>query len=255
MDPVAIRVGGITLLMSRGEAAAMAAQLAEVGITAEPAVDDNVMVIGDDHPMWKLHSGGDSHNGPDWGPGDEQLAQGQYRLPPLTAVFHDVLVDHPGQLLSVEDLRRITNDALSSRHVIAGALSGYSQWCTRLNRRFPFYWWEGRDGESSRYAMQARVAALFRASRLGILGQDAAGTSAESGGAGEFWVYENWTAQGHRATLHRSDCAFCNHGAGVHGGGQTRNGKWHGPFGIHEDAVAAAESSGAEVRDCARCHL
>jgi hypothetical protein len=249
---VEIRVGGISLTMSRDEAATVAAQLAEVGITAETSMASSMMIIADDHPMWSLHSGGGRHDGPDWGPGDEQLAEGQYRLPPLTTVFHRALVDHPGRLLSVEDLGRITRGALSSRHVIAGALSGYAQWCTRLNRRFPFYWWEGRDGKSSRYAMQLRVAALFRASPP----DDSYDTRVfnDSNDMRAFWVYENWTAQGHRATVHRANCSFCNNGRGVHGGGQTRNGRWHGPFSSSEDAASAVCASGAAIRECARCN-
>jgi uncharacterized protein DUF6416 len=112
--------------------------------------------------MWSLHSGGDRHTGPDWGDGDGRLAQTQDRLPPLTAVFHEILVNHPGRVLSVEDLAELSGSQLSNSRVIAGALSGYVNWCERLDRRFPFYWWEGRNGESARYAMQPRVARLFR---------------------------------------------------------------------------------------------
>lgn len=129
----------------------------------EAAVLRDAMIIDNDHPMWSLHSGGSRHDAPDWGPGDEHLAETQSELPPLTAVFHRVLVERPGQILSVEDLARITDGELSNARVIAGALSGYVNWCERLNRRFPFYWWEGRNGESTRYAMQPKVAALFQA--------------------------------------------------------------------------------------------
>jgi hypothetical protein len=132
---------------------------------AEAAAQGGTQFLGDDHPMWSLHSGGSRDEAPDWGPRDRQLAETQNQLPPLTAKFHQALVDHPGQLLSVEDLARITDGALASSRVIAGALSGYVNWCERLNRRFPFYWWEGHDGESTRYAMQPRVAALFSEAR------------------------------------------------------------------------------------------
>jgi hypothetical protein len=67
-----------------------------------------------------------------------------------------------------------------------------------------------------------------------------------------FWAYENWRAHGHRATIHRADCGSCNQGAGVHGGGQTPNGKWHGPFRSSDDARSAV-SHGVEVRECTRC--
>ena len=166
-EQIEIRVGAIGLLLSRADAASVAAQLAEEGLAAEAAVAGIAKIIGDDHPMWSLHSGGSRHDGTDWKSDDVHLAEAQSRLPRLTRVFHDALVDHPGQVLSVEDLATVTGDVLSSSRVIAGALSGYVQWCERLDRRFPFYWWEGRDGESTRYAMQPRVAALFRAARGG----------------------------------------------------------------------------------------
>jgi hypothetical protein len=160
-ETVTIRVGGVGLVLTTADAASAAAQLAAAGIAAEAAELGKPLIIGADHPMWLLHSGGDRHKGPDWQQGDERLAQTQDRLPPLTAVFHKMLVDRPGWVLSVEDLAGLTDGQLLNSRVIAGALSGYVNWCERLNRRFPFYWWEGRNGESARYAMQPRVAKLF----------------------------------------------------------------------------------------------
>jgi hypothetical protein len=69
----------------------------------------------------------------------------------------------------------------------------------------------------------------------------------------DFWAYENWRAHGHRATIHRGDCGACNHDAGVHGGGETAHGRWHGPFRSSDQARSDAGYRGAEVRDCARC--
>jgi hypothetical protein len=166
-ERIEVRVGGIGLSLSRAEAAALAAQLAQAGFSAEATVPDGVVIIGNDHPMWELHSGGPRHSGPDWSPGDEELAQTQTELPPLTAAFHRALVDHPGQLLTVHDLARLTDGKLLNARVVAGALRGYVQWCERLDRRFPFFWWEGRNGQATRYAMQPRVADLFRSARGG----------------------------------------------------------------------------------------
>ena len=45
---------------------------------------------------------------------------------------------------------------------------------------------------------------------------------------GEFWVYENDPAN--RARVHRGDCPYCNHGDGIHDGGNPSNSRWHGPF-------------------------
>src|SRR5262245_47366128 len=92
-EPVTIQVGGgVGILLPRAAAASVAAQLAAAGLTVEAAEPGNILVIGDNHPMWKLHSGGDRHEVHDWQDGDERLAQTQDRLPPLTAVFHETLV-------------------------------------------------------------------------------------------------------------------------------------------------------------------
>jgi len=66
------------------------------------------------------------------------------------------------------------------------------------------------------------------------------------------WAYENWRAHGHRATIHRADCGSCNAGVGVHGGGETANGKWLGPFRTVDEARSAVSKS-AMIRECARC--
>jgi hypothetical protein len=68
---------------------------------------------------------------------------------------------------------------------------------------------------------------------------------------GEFWVYENWTV--HVATLHRGDCRSCSHGAGQSGGGETRNGKWHGRYDSQEAARLAPLKPRSMLRDCASC--
>lgn len=68
----------------------------------------------------------------------------------------------------------------------------------------------------------------------------------------EFWVYENWAL--HKAVLHRGECGACKHGRGQHGGAETENGRWHGPY-----SSAVAARSGAPIRatslkrDCGLC--
>lgn len=62
-----------------------------------------------------------------------------------------------------------------------------------------------------------------------------------------YWVYENWRAQGHKAVVHRSTCAFCNDGAGLSGGTRSDNGRWLGAFEAEEDAKAAATGTGGVV--------
>jgi hypothetical protein len=164
-EQVTIQVAGVTLLLGRADAASAAAQLAQAGFSAEAALVDGPLIIGDGHPLWSMHSGGKRHEGPEWGPEDVDLAQTQDHLPPLTSIFHRTLVDHPGQLLSVPDLAPLTEGRLSSPRVIAGALSGYGKWCDQMNRRFPFEWWENSEGGPSTYAMRHRVASVFRRAR------------------------------------------------------------------------------------------
>jgi hypothetical protein len=162
---ITISIGQVSITMSPADAASVAAQIAAANIGARPAGQEGVRLIGDDDLMWEHHDGGPRHREPDWTADDRPLARTQDRLPPLTAIFHKALVDHPGQILSVEELAAITDGKLANSRVIAGAISGYVKWCERLGRRFPFYWWEGRNGQSAEYAMQPRVAALFQAAR------------------------------------------------------------------------------------------
>jgi len=68
-----------------------------------------------------------------------------------------------------------------------------------------------------------------------------------------FWVYENWRAHGHRATVHRSQCGHCNGGLGRSGEPVTPNGRWHGPFTSFDDAVGGAQATGAVVHGCRSC--
>jgi F-type H+-transporting ATPase subunit beta len=68
----------------------------------------------------------------------------------------------------------------------------------------------------------------------------------------EFWVYENWAVR--KAVIHRGECAYCNHGAGIHGGGRSRNGRWHGPFGTVGEAHNQARQTGQpDRRGCKVC--
>src|SRR5205814_4105058 len=41
-----------------------------------------------------------------------------------------------------------------------------------------------------------------------------------------FYVYENWTADGHRACIHVSSCSYCNDGRGIHPESSDEHGGW-----------------------------
>jgi len=181
MDEVGIRIGELRMLLPWAVAADVAAQLAQAGIghgdqaqvqpngPAEITTPNVGRRIADDDPMWSICSGGPRYDGPEWRLGDEPLARTlQDRLTRYTIAFHRTLVDHPGRLLSVEDLGTLTEDTdthLYNNRVIAGAVAGYAYWCESIDRRFPFCWWEGRNGSSARYAMKTSVAELFRVAR------------------------------------------------------------------------------------------
>ncbi|GII81515.1 hypothetical protein Sru01_64970 [Sphaerisporangium rufum] len=122
-------------------------------------------VLPDDHPQWERHTGGEGHrDNPEWNlESDLTVAEAFYRsIKNQAKIFFDLLIDHPGQQLSVDDIRRITGGVLSRSHSIAGALSGFSRSQQASGRRYPFYWWEGKP---TCYAMKPSVAELFRQAR------------------------------------------------------------------------------------------
>ena len=68
-----------------------------------------------------------------------------------------------------------------------------------------------------------------------------------------FWVYENWRADGHRATIHTADCSHCKGGVGQSGGTAATNGRWLGPFDNLASADAAGLRAGADGKRCGHC--
>ena len=67
-----------------------------------------------------------------------------------------------------------------------------------------------------------------------------------------FYVYANWTHD--RARVHRAVCPYCNHGRGIHGTNNERNGKWHAPFSDGGAAYRFAHSTGrSDIAGCGYC--
>ena len=66
----------------------------------------------------------------------------------------------------------------------------------------------------------------------------------------EYWVYENWRADGHKAKIHQSFCGHCSKGLKESSG---ENDKWHGPFSSLEDAFQCANQTQAKVTTCLKC--
>jgi hypothetical protein len=69
----------------------------------------------------------------------------------------------------------------------------------------------------------------------------------------EYYVYENWQAEEHKAVIHFADCSFCKNGQGIHPEAGSENGQWHGPFKTYQEASAGAQNTGGRPRDCQHC--
>ncbi|NRQ30702.1 hypothetical protein HII36_02470 [Nonomuraea sp. NN258] len=125
-------------------------------------------MLSDDHPLWEHHTGLDGHRDyPEWDP-ETDLAAAQAFYQPIKSqakIFFDLLIDHPGQQLSVDDIRRLTGDVFSGPRSVAGSISGLYRSHQASGRRYPFYWWEGQP---TCYAMKPSVAELFRRARNSV---------------------------------------------------------------------------------------
>ncbi len=130
------------------------------------------MRLMDDDPLWEQHSGGDGHQGPEWEPGDDRRAAIFYRsLAENARQIFDLLMDQPGEQLDSDriaaQIREPGHSGTSelARHFVAGSLSVTGELAAASGRRLPFYWWKGRDGLASSYAMKPMVAAVFQEAR------------------------------------------------------------------------------------------
>jgi 4-hydroxy-tetrahydrodipicolinate synthase len=72
--------------------------------------------------------------------------------------------------------------------------------------------------------------------------------------AGEFFVYENWSAGPHKAVLHRSSCGQCNAGKGRPAGHDANHSRWHGPYpNLAEAREATHHMAGVLIRSECKC--
>jgi len=72
--------------------------------------------------------------------------------------------------------------------------------------------------------------------------------------AGEYYVYENWSAGPHKAVLHRGSCGQCNAGKGRPSGHDANHSRWHGPYGNLTEARAAThQMAGVLIRSECKC--
>ena len=146
-------------------------------------------MLTDDDLLWEQHSGGDGHRGPEWGAGDGRLAVVFYRsLGQNARLIFDLLMDRPGEQVDADWLATQipvpVRGGISepARQVVSGSLSLTGELAAAAGRRLPFYWWKGRDGSASWYAMKPIVAALFRQAR------QQSGLSPADAAAGADWT-------------------------------------------------------------------
>ena len=138
-------------------------QLLQGPVTAGPSSDGPATtVLGDDHPMWDHASGGDRQAGVEFGDGDEQLARTLRRgLSRKSRLFFEHLLREPGRLVPVSEFIDTYPDEFGSAAAVAGSLTSFSRACKRAERSLPFYWWEGRAGAPTRYAVRPAIAQVF----------------------------------------------------------------------------------------------
>lgn len=126
-------------------------------------------ILSDNDPRWIQHNGRENHREPpEWNPRtDLAAAQAFYcSVSGRAQVFLDLLIDHPGMVLSVEDFAELAGrDVFPSPRALAGVLQGLAKPQQRSNRRYPFYWWRGHP---TCYAMKPTVAELFQRARSNL---------------------------------------------------------------------------------------
>lgn len=124
------------------------------------AVDD---AMSDSDPRWSKHSGGRAHAGPDFGPGDEEIARTLLAaLSPRARTAFDYLLARPGIEVGADELAGVIG--VRGAAGVAAALASFNA-CRQLGRSFPFRWWKGNP---STYAVKRSVADVFlAAARLG----------------------------------------------------------------------------------------
>jgi Family of unknown function (DUF6416)/TIR domain len=121
------------------------------------------LAFNDDDPIWERHSGKDGHRGQEWVPTDHAQAEAFYlSLAGRARFIFDLLIDHPGELIDADKIRELRPSDFPSRQSVAASLSGLRGAFEASGRRYPFYWWAGKQGGPTQYAMKKTVANLFR---------------------------------------------------------------------------------------------
>lgn len=159
---------GATLHLQETQLSRLLDDLRIQGLMPTPVAEPTspTRALGEDDPRWEDHSGGAANHidPPEWDENTDlaPAVQVYSHLPPKTRAFHDLLVDNPGQMLSVDDICAAAPHLFNNHRSIAGCLNGYLKSCREVDRRFPFYWWAHTPTD---YAMKPSVARLFAAAR------------------------------------------------------------------------------------------
>lgn len=76
------------------------------------------------------------------------------------------------------------------------------------------------------------------------------------GGHMAFYVYENWHAETHKATVHVGTCGECKNGTGKSGGTDPSRGRWSPPFVSKHAAVSHATKTvkKSRIKPCGHCN-
>ncbi|GAB3546377.1 hypothetical protein J2S53_002873 [Actinopolyspora lacussalsi] len=173
-DDIRLPVGaGVELTMSRERAMELMSTLSS-RLNVQPVNDevDSRRVLPDDHRLWSYHAlREDDRYYPKWDvDADSAVAEAFYQpVSGKAKVFLDLLIDHPGQLLSVDEICYLAGeDVFSGSRSIAGSIKGLNHSCELTGRNYPFYWWGGDKTKYTDYAMKSRVADLFRHARANL---------------------------------------------------------------------------------------
>jgi hypothetical protein len=86
------------------------------------------------------------------------------KLSPRGKAIFSLLMDHPGEKVSAEDLASAC-DIPNGKYGVAGALSWPGRHCAAVNRHLPPKWQEGSDDSGGLYWFEPEVADLFRKAR------------------------------------------------------------------------------------------
>ena len=165
--PIRIVLGSDVVLYVGAETAKhLQSQLGASGGSGADGTETAPRSFPDDHSIWTKHSGSDPHrNRPEWTAEDEEDAETYYGLLTSKEKAHallNFLIDHPGELLTTDEIQAALPGVFSNSRSIAGSINGMTLLTEHSGRRYPFYWWEGNP---SRYGMKPSVAELFRRAR------------------------------------------------------------------------------------------